>query len=108
MYVILSAKQKVSQFQQLTRKKIWILFYYVFAVGQLTNYPVDPFGFVLPPNTHKVDGDSSQHDDHAQATHHWFRVQAEAQQHSPEDHVGDGHQHVHLHTINTDVCSALI
>lgn len=68
---------------------------------QLTDYPIDPFGFVLPMNTHKVYRDSSQHDDHSQATNHWFRVQTEAQQHSPEYQVGDGDQHANLHNTKT-------
>lgn len=65
--------------------------------GRLTHYPVDPFRFVPPPNTHEVNGDSCQHDDHSQAADHRFRVEAEAQQHSPKQHVGNGDQHVHLH-----------
>lgn len=65
--------------------------------GRLTYEPGDPFGLVLPPNTHKVHRDPGQHDDHAQAAHHWFRVQTEAQQHHPEQQVADGDQQVHLH-----------
>lgn len=68
---------------------------------QLTNQSVDPFGFVLALNTQEVDGDASQHDDHSQATNHRFRVQTEAQQHGPENHVADGDQQVYLHRANT-------
>lgn len=62
----------------------------------LTDQPVERPGFVLPVHAHKIHGDARQHDDHAKAANHGFRVETEAQQHGPEDHVGDGDQHAYL------------
>lgn len=55
-------------------------------------------------NSHEVDGDPGQHDDHSQTADHRLGIQTEAQQHGPEDHVGDGDQQVYLHGGRKNAC----
>ncbi len=45
----------------------------------LTQSIGNPVWFVLPLHSNEVDGDSSEHDHQAHTTHHWLRVQTEAQ-----------------------------
>lgn len=62
----------------------------------LTDEAVDTLWFFLPVDAQEVDGDAGEHDDQAHATDNGFRVETEAQQHSPEHQVAHGHQQVHL------------
>ena len=106
MYVIFSATQNTPGIFTIIEKKKEKLGteegYGLFSgTDILTNKHGEPPGFFLPLNSHKVNRDSSEHDDHSKATNHRLRVQTEAQQHSPENQVGDRHQQADLHRAET-------
>lgn len=66
--------------------------------GFHTNEGVEALGLVVPVDPQEVDRDSSQHDSHAEATHHRLRVQREDEQEGPEQQVDHWPHQAHLKT----------
>lgn len=58
-------------------------------VGHFINKGVEALGLVVPVDSQEIDGDASQHDGEADATHHRLRVEGEDEQEGPEDEVND-------------------
>ena len=57
--------------------------------SQLTNEGVEALWLVVPVDSQEIDGDASQHDGQADATHHGLGVEGEDEQEGPEEEVND-------------------
>lgn len=55
----------------------------------LTNEGVEALWLIFPVDSQIIDGDASQHDGQADATHHGLRVKGEDEQEGPEEEVND-------------------
>lgn len=61
-----------------------------------TDEVTDTLWLGFPVHPQEVNWYTSEHDDQPNTTHHWLRVQTEAQQQGPEHQVGDRDKEVYL------------